>query len=185
MFSSINKHYTFNYTPTFEKIYGNRNITNFLHGRINSEQNKIVLGINEIPKNSVHDQRYFLPFTKYFQKLNNNTDYVFIKEYHTKTSDNYYFFFFGHSLDKSDKDYLNEIFDFVNELKTKTKKIIVIYHNEEVKEKLLLNILNIRGKDDIQNLMRMKILEFIHIESKELRTELNKDITRRPSITYS
>lgn len=185
LFSTINKHYTFNYTPTFEKIYGNSSITKFLHGRINSEKNMIVLGINEVPKNNVHDKRYFLPFTKYFQKLNNNTDYVFLKEFQTKVSDNYFFFFFGHSLDKSDEDYLNEVFNFVNQLKTKTKKIIVIYHTEEAKSKLLLNILNIRGKSDIQDLMRMKILQFMHIDSTELRTELNRDITRRPiSVSY-
>ncbi|RTY87999.1 AbiH family protein [Flavobacterium sp. GT3R68] len=186
-FSKINKHYTFNYTPTFEKIYGNKQITKFLHGKINSVENKIVLGINEIPKNESLEKRHFLPFTKYFQKLNNNTDYIFIKEFETKVNNNYSFFFWGHSLDKSDEDYLNEVFDFVNELKTKTKKIIIIYHNEKAKSVLLLNILNVRGKKDIQDLMRSQVLQFLHIESKELQNELNRDISSRPIgiATYS
>jgi NAD-dependent SIR2 family protein deacetylase len=111
--------------------------------------------------------------------LNNNTDYAFIKEFENKISNNYFFFFWGHSLDVSDQDYLNEVFDFINELKTKTKKIIIIYHNEESKSKLLLNILNVRGKKDIQDLMRSQVLQFINIDSKELQKELNRDITVR------
>jgi len=180
LFMKINRHYTFNYTPTFEKIYANSQITKFLHGKINSVENKIVLGINEIPISETVEKKYFLPFTKYFQKLNNNTDYAFIREFSTKLNNNYLFFFWGHSLDKSDEDYLNEVFDFVNDLKTKTKKIIIIFHNEESKEKLLLNILNVRGKKDVQDLMRSQILEFLHVDSKALQKELNRDITNRP-----
>lgn len=178
-FNKIDKHYTFNYTPTFEKVYRNARITKFLHGKINSVENTIVLGINEIPKNESVEKRYFLPFTKYFQKLNNNTDYAFINEFENKPTNNYIFFFWGHSLDVSDQDYLNEVFDFVNDLKAKTKKIIIIYHNEESKSKLLLNILNVRGKKDIQDLMRSKILQFVNIDSKELQKELNSDISVR------
>ncbi len=174
LFAQIDNHYTFNYTPTFEKIYSNNQTTKFLHGRINSYKNEIVLGINEIPKIDSLEKRYFLPFTKYFQKLNNNTDYTFIKEFDIKIKDNYSFFFWGHSLDVSDEDYLNEVFDFVNQLKT--KKIIIIYHNEESKSRLLLNILNVRGKKDIQDLMRSQILQFIHLDSKELQNELNRDM---------
>lgn len=185
MFSSINKHYTFNYTPTFEKVYGIPRVTSFLHGKINSIENKIVIGINEIPESAKLNKKFFLPFTKYYQKLNNNTDYIFIKEYETKTSENYLFFFLGHSLDKSDEDYINEIFDFIISLKTKTKKIIIIYHNEDSKSKLLINLLNIRGKKDIQELMRSQILTFIHIDSSDLKKELGRDLTRRTGISVT
>ncbi|QIE58681.1 hypothetical protein G5B37_03620 [Rasiella rasia] len=181
IYKNIDKHYTFNYTPTFDKIYHNSNITNFLHGKVDSDLNKIVLGISEIPKNNV-DNKYFIPFTKYFQKLNNDTDYIFINEYEKSYSENFMFFFMGHSLDKSDAEYINEVFDFVNNLKSNIKKIIVIYHNETSKSNLIINLLDIRGKDDIQYLMKNNILEFHMIDSSELKTELLKNISRTPVI---
>ncbi|HEX8609556.1 MAG TPA: hypothetical protein VF679_13020, partial [Pedobacter sp.] len=86
-------------------------------------------------------------------KLNNATDFIFIKEYEKKTNENFLFFFFGHSLDKSDQDYINEVFDFVINLRAKIKKIVVIYHNDISKSQLLINILNIRGKKDVEVLL--------------------------------
>lgn len=177
LFSTITKHYTFNYTPTFDIFYKNTRKTNFLHGKIDSISNQIVLGINEIPEGEL-DKRYFLPFTKYFQKLNNNTDFEFITEFDKKKSLNYIFFFFGHSLDSSDSDYINEVFDFINELNSTIKKIVVIHHNNKSKSQLLINLLNIRGKDDIQNLMKKNILVFNHLDSIELKRELNRDIAK-------
>lgn len=182
LFSTISKHYTFNYTPTFEKIYKQINKTKFLHGKIDSLSNEIVLGINEIPNDDL-DKRFFLPFTKYFQKLNNSTDFEFIGEYEKRKNSNFYFFFFGHSLDSSDADYINEVFDFVNQSTSRKKKIIVIYHSKRSKSQLLINLLNIRGKKDIQTLMRNKILDFQHIESKELKTELKRDISSSTTVS--
>ena len=176
LFEGIHQHFTFNYTPTFEMLYGRGKKTKFLHGKVSSEENKIVLGINEIPESENLNKKFFLPFTKYFQKLNYNTDYVFVKEFHNKLNDNYYFFFFGHSLDKSDEDYINEVFDFVVDLKVKIKKIIIIYHNEGSKSNLLINLLNIRGKKDIQDLMRGGILVFHHIQSPELKQDFTRGI---------
>jgi len=183
VFSNIRKHYTFNYTPTFEKIYRNKSVTNFLHGRIDSKLNQIVIGINEIPSEEL-DKKYFLPFTKYFQKLNNDTDYTFLKEFDKKKRSNYMFFFWGHSLDKSDEDYINEVFDFINNLNSRIKKIIVIYHNKKSKSTLLINLLNIRGKADIQELMRSEILIFRKFDSLELKRDLKTDITQK-TITSS
>lgn len=181
LFQNINIHYTFNYTPSFEFIYRKTKITKFLHGTIDSSTNQIVLGINEIPESSIND-KYFLPFTKYFQKLNNNTDYIFLKEFEKKISNNYIFFFFGHSLDSSDADYINEVFDFVKSLKSKIKEIIIIYRDENSKSKLLINLLNIRGKNDIQEMMRSDILKFLKYDSRELKRELIKEISQTSSV---
>lgn len=175
IYNQINYHYTFNYTPTFEKLFKSSIETRFLHGKINSSMNKIVVGINEVPSKTLNN-KYFLPFTKYFQKFNNDTDYIFIKELEKERSENFMFFFFGHSLDESDRDYINEVFDFINNIKTEIKQIIVIYHNENSKSELLINLLHIRGKNDIGNLMRSGNLIFRHIESSELKTDLIKDI---------
>lgn len=177
-FRNINYHYTFNYTSTFESLYS-QNITRHLHGKINSKENQIVLGINEIPINESNYKKEFISFTKYFQKLNNETDYVFIRELKYDSFENYVFFFWGHSLDKSDQDYINEVFDFINEAKSEIKKIVIVYHTNISKSKMLINLLDIRGSKDIQDLMRSKILSFVQINSKELVSELKADITRQ------
>lgn len=179
-FSTISKHYTFNYTPTFEKFNGEKKITSYLHGTINSKDNQIVLGINEVPEKATVEKIHFLPFTKYFQKLNNNTDYSFLNEFESRKNENYQFFFIGHSMDKSDADYINEIFDFLSSSKSRVKKIIIAYHNESSKFKLLINLLYIRGKTDIEKRMKNRDLIFVPIDSDELKRELNYDISIKP-----
>jgi len=72
-FSKFDRHYTFNYTPTYEKIY-KKSETHFIHGKVNSIENKIVLGISDISDENV-DRKFFIPFTKYFQKLNNQSTF--------------------------------------------------------------------------------------------------------------
>lgn len=189
LFSNIEEHFTFNYTPTFEIISRKQNNpfigTSFIHGKISSNEHNIVLGINDIP-NGVDKNKKVIPFTKYFQRLYKNTDYSFLSKF--KNIYNKYenipisFFFLGHSLDLSDSDYINEVFDFVfrkNEKKSnatprKMSKIIIIYHNDESRYNMLANLLVIRGKEDIDTLMRTKDLVFFRTDSNELKKELNK-----------
>jgi len=174
-FTKFSKHYTFNYTPSFEKIYKSSCPTSFLHGKIDNYLDKIVMGINDIP-NRVVDSKYFIPFTKYFQKLSLSTDYIFLKEFQNKKNANYSFYFWGHSLDKSDADYINEVFDFIMASTAKDKKIIVIYHSEISRDKMLVNLLSIRGKQNIVDLMREKNLLFLQSQSVELSREIKRDI---------
>ncbi|RMZ58001.1 hypothetical protein D1632_17010 [Chryseobacterium nematophagum] len=174
-FRTINYHFTFNYTPTFQLLYKSEATTNYLHGKIGENPN-LVLGINDIP-NDVINKIHYIPFTKYFQKLNENTDFYFLNKIDKSKPLDYIFFFYGHSLDKSDEDYINEVFDFINTVDpSRIKKIIVIIHNRESKARLLSNLINIRGKDDIVKKMREDILQFILADSNELLKELNSSI---------
>ncbi|WP_299382163.1 AbiH family protein [uncultured Lacinutrix sp.] len=177
LYRNIDEHYTFNYTPTFERFY-NSNITKYLHGKAGSSEDKIVLGINDIPMKNEHYKKYFIPFTKYFQKLNNNSEYTFIKCLKENYSnDRDMFFFIGHSLDESDKNYINSIFDYITDSKGKLKKIIIVYHNKKAKSKLILNLLNIRGTKNIQLLTEEENLIFIPIDSPKLKQYLDQDIS--------
>lgn len=178
--NGINYYFTFNYTPSFENYFNSKIKSNYLHGKINSEKNSLVLGINDVP-NDVKDKIHYLPFTKYYQKLNNDTDFYFLNEIKKHRLDNFMFFFWDHSLDSSDADYINEVFDFISEHNSKIKKIVVVYHNENSKSQLLLNLLDIRGKDDIVQKMRNKNLIFCQSNSNELKTELNLHI---PNVSY-
>ncbi len=185
-FSKINYHLTFNYTPTFERLEKIRNKTYFLHGSINSNENNMVLGINDI-SNEVIKIKEFIPFTKYFQKFNNKTHYKFISEItQSREKKEYQFFLYGHSLDANDKYYINEIFDFVsNSVYGVQKEIIIIYHNTESEKQLLENILHIRGEANIQKLMNKDCLIFLAANSNLLQKKIDQVIDMSlPDLDY-
>ncbi|SFC76454.1 Bacteriophage abortive infection AbiH [Flexibacter flexilis DSM 6793] len=179
-FKEIDYHFTFNYTPSFEKLYNSSKKTKtfFLHGKIESDKNNIVLGVNEMPE-SVINRKFYFPFTKYYQKLNKDTDYQFLNTLKYRDTMNIELYIWGHSLDISDADYINEIFDFIDKKKKDiqtVRKIVVIYHNKDSKSNLLLNLLHIRGKNDIESKMKDEKLLFIESTSSELKTLLNKEL---------
>lgn len=81
----IHKVYSFNYTNTFEKFYNNEININYLHGKFGSNQN-LVLGISDLNDASLKRLKAY-GFTKYHQKLLNETDYTFLHEIITKYND--------------------------------------------------------------------------------------------------
>jgi len=176
-FKAFKYHFTFNYTPTFDLLYSSMAETNYLHGKIGVNTN-LVLGINDIP-DEIFNKVHYIPFTKYFQKLNGNTDYYFLNKIKENSISDFVFFFYGHSLDKSDQDYINEVFNFIDEVSINSKrKIIIIIHNIQSKAKLLINLISIRGKNDIVKKMREGILKFVLNDSEEFIQELNSTIDR-------
>ena len=172
---SIDCHYTFNYTPTFQNLY-KKDITSYVHGNIGDQFN-FVLGINEVP-NSINYKKSFIPFTKLFQKLNFSTDYKFLETDLKlgKLDNDFYVFIWGHSLDSSDSEYIIEIFKLLEKEKNErfNRKIIIIVHDMNSKGKLLINLIEIIGAEKINNLMKNEILDFVLNESNELVQYLNK-----------
>lgn len=176
IFDKIDFYFTFNYTPTFEKIYNqNEIIVNYLHGKSEEKTENIVFGISELFDKECENTEY-IKFTKYFQKFNNRTDFYFLNKIDKSDSENYIFYFWGHSLDKSDSNYINEVFDFLNTSKSSIKRIVIIYHNEASRSHCLLNLFSIREKNDIETKMRNKELVFYKIGSNELTQDLTQSI---------
>jgi hypothetical protein len=176
IFKSIDKHFTFNYTPTFENIY-KKESTSFLHGKITSDSNNIVLGISRLDVEKMKIKN-LIPFTKHFQKFNNNTDYTFLQEFAKNTAlTTFQIFIYGHSLDFSDSIYISEVFNFIDELKSPKKRLIIIFHSEESKFNILKNLYQVINENLIDNLMRNNFLALYHIDSLELSSELEKDIS--------
>lgn len=175
-YKNINYHYTFNYTPTFERFYETTVRTQYLHGKINPSDNKIVLGINDVPENENINKEYFFPFTKYYQKLYKETDYVFLNEFKNNPSEEFQFFFIGHSLNKSDEDYINEVFEFAKKINSIKNKIIITYHNNDSKAQLLNNLFSIRGKNNILDLKRNNELLLVEINSNLMHQELDSTL---------
>lgn len=193
LFNNIHKVYCFNYTKTFFEFYYDILSENFdsfrdnyepkiefVHGKSigewdkDLEKLKIVLGVNEI-SDDLKSHKLF-QFTKYFQKLHKNTDYLFldkiIKNFANiyKGKDEYIFYFWGHSLDSSDSEYLKDVFKVVLEDNSEIK---IFYHSIAGKADQLKNLLNIIDKDIIEGLMKNKRLVFIESTPENLFTELS------------
>lgn len=158
--------YSFNYTKTYSRLYDSVNI-DYLHGSHGEDQN-IVLGISDLEHENLKKLKAY-GFTKYHQKLLKNTDYKFLSEdsvvgrriarYKDTLGrrDIINILIWGHSLDSSDKDYINEIFDLNSDGWVNVK---IFYFNETAKFDLLANILHILGKGKVELWMKKGWLKF-------------------------
>lgn len=157
--------YTFNYTPTLEKLYHIDEMkVNYLHGRFNQNNHNIVLGIEE--NEELKKDKVFM-FTKYYQKLFNDTHYQFLLDLITSSSTNYNFILFGHSLAENDKNYIIELFVKAKQFEN---TVSVFYFNQTDKAQKLKNLLHIVGRKDIEDLMKKKRLVFIKIDENPFKT---------------
>ena len=201
LFDNISKIFSFNYTNTFKELYNikdedrkikrtlslliaDKKIANqrLVHGGAisdwdnNLENLNIVLGVDEI--NSSLKRHKLFQFTKYFQKLHKNTDYLFLDDIIksietpiTKDENEYIFYFWGHSLDISDRDYINDVIKIL--LSKEENKMIIFYHSIDSKANLLINLLAlIEDKNIIENLMKREKLQFIESTFDNLCSEL-------------
>lgn len=199
LFDNIDKIYSFNYTNTYVRLYDidkndklevmerttkvvfHKNPIgdmDFIHGKANENWNnnfddlKIVLGVDDI-HDSLKKHKLF-QFTKYFQKLHKQTDYIFLKNFEsnnrTKSGDTYIFYFWGHSLDYSDRQYVREIFHFLDY--GSHNQIKIFYHSISAKGDQLKNLLGIIPKEIIETYMKEKKLEFIEATPENLFNEL-------------
>ncbi|MFV8374839.1 AbiH family protein [Flavobacterium sp. LB1P62] len=177
-FNLINEIYTFNYTPTIEKIYNvEKSRIVFLHGEIGNDKNQnLVLGINEIPQGFKIGKMY--DFAKYYQKVNKNCNKKFIEIPKQETSklDETIFYIIGHSLDESDKEYICDLFKFLDFDLTLKSKIIVFYYNTQDKEHKLKNLLNIINTNLIVNMNKENRLCFVELNNENINRELNREI---------
>lgn len=170
--SKIDEYYNFNYTPSLENFYNVKKKVNYLHGRIEIINHNIVLGIDEVHEDLKNDKIFM--FTKYYQKLLNNTDYQFlsnIKINSSKYEDNDKdFIIFGHSLADNDQNYLVELFNIG---KQRQNTITIFFYNLNDKGQKLKNLLKIIGREDVEFLMKKKRLNFIPIDEKPFETVFN------------
>ena len=158
--------YSFNYTETFQKIYDNKNIAQYLHGK-SGEVHNIVLGISELKSEHLLTSKAY-GFTKYHQKLFKNTDYLFLNDDESLKNKIYprgmgrhdlvKIFIWGHSLSNSDDNYVKEIFSY-NEDNYCLVRVIIFYFKED-NFILLNNLLDILGKDKVEKWMKKGWLKF-------------------------
>lgn len=152
--------YTFNYTNTFERFYPQitANVEH-LHGA--SEVNNIVLGVDKLSEGL--EQLNAFKFTKAHQKIRHNTDYRFIdSDTEDLTVGNYEIIVFGHSLDISDKEYIENMFklfekqtDYIAGVDIRLK---VLYHEDQ--SSVLSNLMKTMGQDVVSHYCKNNKLTF-------------------------
>ena len=164
--------YTFNYSSTFERLYPkilddqlNQIEAQYIHG--SAERKNIVLGISDLDEKQLKKYKVY-GFVKTFQKLINNTDYMFLDNTDVKLTNkppidyllenDYEIIIWGHSLDSSDAEYVKEMFSLNSENLLNRVVIKVWYHQSS--HMSLANLMHIMGKDVIQEWMKKGWLVF-------------------------
>lgn len=149
---------SFNYSNTYERIYGQSNKIkyDYIHGKADINNNvetcNLVLGIDEYLEGHDRDEKLeFLAFKKFYQRIYKSTDSSYmewIDEIHRNFLITYKLYIFGHSLDKTDKDILALLICNDN---VQTK---IYYHrksNDDKKElgKLIRDLVRVIGAKEL------------------------------------
>ncbi|WP_165830378.1 AbiH family protein [Flavobacterium aquariorum] len=176
-FHLLSEIYTFNYTPTLENLYKvEKSKVVYLHGEINEDCSKqnLVLGISELPKH-IRMSKMF-DFTKYYQKINkkSNKKFIDIPEQKSHSLDENIFYIIGHSLDDSDKEYISDLFKFLDFDLRKNAKICVFYFNSRDMENKLRNLFSIIGRDIVVNMDKEDRLYFVELNEKNIIKEFER-----------
>lgn len=164
--------FTFNYSESFQRFYGiaPKLIDKVQHLHGNAKDNNIVLGIDDLNDDLKPYKIY--DFVKTYQKIIQKTDYQFLDDmglsikatynpvilYSDSDFNPYEIIIWGHSLDISDKEYIQDIFDLNNELNKQTTYLTVLYYSTP--HTSLANLIHIMGKDIIQNWVKKGWLKF-------------------------
>lgn len=152
-FGKVDRVITFNYTNTYERLYGNPTPVIHLHGDIDK---KIVLGINpdEYDEDG-HVDTMCIAFKKYYQRVICGTydDYLkWIKQ----DGLSYTLTVMGHSLDVTDSDIIKDLF-------TRAEAITIMYNSSSRLAGYIENIVKIYGKSGFEKLLTDKNLTFKRI----------------------
>lgn len=177
-FQLMDEIYTFNYTPTLERFDNvEKSKVVYLHGEINGDNNflNIVLGISDI-STDIKPSKMF-DFTKYYQKVNKNSNKKFIEV--PKAIKNHFnetiFYIIGHSLDESDREYIIDLFKFLEFDHDRYSKICIFYYNKLDKENKLKNILNIIDKNFVVEMNRTNRLYFVELNTESIKNQFLKE----------
>ena len=143
----INAILSFNYTDIYNFIYNKNKINieyDYIHGKLSSydRKNNIVFGIAEYLDNKIRDKDIrLIRFKKYFQRIHKKTGIKY-KEWLTR-EESHNVYIFGHSLDESDKDILQDIILNKNVITT------IFYLDDEAYAREITNMVKLIGQDNL------------------------------------
>ncbi len=158
----VQKVLNFNYTDTYENIYGkNKNIEyDYIHGKADSNNtlssNNMVLGIDEyLTDERKNRDTEFIAFKKFYQRIHKRTGNNYKNWVEAIIRDNgnairtkrhaieHLLYVFGHSLDMTDGDVLRELI-LCDNIYTK-----IYYLDDKVYGKQIENLVKVIGQDEL------------------------------------
>lgn len=154
---------SFNYTNTYQVLYQSDNDKieyDYLHGKVelkrSIKENNMVLGIDEYLVGNERDEKLdLIEFKKYFQRIYKKTGCKYkawlestgefqAKQAHVLLKRDESFlnniYFYGHSLDVTDKDILRDLFEF------QYTQIIIFYLDKSDYSQKISNVIKIIGQ---------------------------------------
>lgn len=139
---------SFNYTETELRYTTIRpEAVYHIHGKVSEIPNSMVVGVNEL----VNDfDNTFIYFVKYFQRIQKHSSIAYKKEIGEEIE----LYVYGHSLDVTDKDILEYLFD-------KSQKITIFFYNQVDYEKKILNLISNFGREKLEENMENGRLLFV------------------------
>ncbi len=145
-----NKVITFNYSNTYQRIYGGvhwNEQVHYIHGCATenfSENSNIILGITSPCDGSAKNSSY-VEFEKYYQRITKKTgsDYKSWLQENTKEDESIEIAFFGHSLDSSDSDIITDL------ISCDKTSITIYYYNDKSYQQIVSNLIDIIGKNNL------------------------------------
>ena len=161
--TKVDRVISFNYTDTYRRLYRGTELVDccFIHGKADEDSTvetcNLVLGIDEYLEGSRKDKdNAFIWFKKFYQRIYKETSSEYIDWLDEHTEENMdqveplplYIYFYGHSLDVTDKDVLGKL------IKHDNAEIRIYYHNKEAMAKQISNLVKVIGADSLIQMTR-------------------------------
>lgn len=147
---------SFNYTDTY-KHYGIKDEDVFcVHGSL--DRDNMVLGYDD--DNS--DNLDFIYFKKYFQRIQKMTGYIDTDKIQIRNEIGEFVYptvhFYGHSMDKTDGDIIQEIYDLAG-------GFVIYYYDQLDYEQKVINLIDVFGKQKALELIQTEWIKFVQCEN--------------------
>ena len=146
---NIDKVLSFNYTNTYERLYGNSEVEyDYIHGKANIEHDietcDLVLGIDEYLTGERKDQdNEYIEFKKFYQRIFKRTGCRYLTWLKQSQEERLNIYIFGHSLDVTDKDILRQLI-----LARHAYTTIFYIHKSDLKNQIK-NLVKVIGEDEL------------------------------------
>ena len=173
--SNVSAVISYNYTNTWQKIYGSKNKVDiyFIHGQLG--KHNLVLGIGETLSDGLENTLISCAnFKKYFQKikyrLGNEYLNIINNPLNHYDKNKWYVVIYGHSLDPTDKESLESLINAVY-----VSKVIIYYYDENAYNQQIANAIQIIGKNKLIEQVHSGYIEFKETEKNLSEVSSNED----------
>lgn len=154
---------TFNYTNTYEELYGSKADIIHIHGKLDDS---IVLGINSNEYDDAGSNDYkFIKYKKYYQRITKHTFDGLKKLIRDAKADSFKqkgLFVVGHSLDASDGDIIKVLFELF-------ECIIIYYHDDKALDQYVKNLKIIFGAKELSKMTFSQKIVFQELPPNEFK----------------